>query len=322
MRQFLNFYGSLGAGGAYVPDGRSGMDPLPGGYRETGRPVARALSAADLMAIGPAAGFPLVFEDIFDMQAPMFQPVGGMDRIAHAIYEQVRAEGAAEQPDHRDPPPRRGRADRPRPGQPGARRGLLHLHPAAEPAAGASRPISRLPSRPRSATTATICQHQGRVRKPALLGGGGDLRRPRLDRPGEREHASIPRTPGIRRRAFWSPPMPRAGPGPNHPAEFAAMSHAERFRVCAASVEAAAPRQVAAARAAGDRVAGGSPPGRRASGRSGRPSAAVRRAARAPPLMRSCCAPRGRSSSPASISPTSPSGRRARRSPPTRRCGC
>jgi monoamine oxidase len=90
MRQFLSFYGSLGADGAYVPDGRSGMDPLPGGYRETGRPVARALSAADLLAIGPTAGFPIVFEDIFDMQAPMFQPIGGMDRIAHALYEQIR----------------------------------------------------------------------------------------------------------------------------------------------------------------------------------------------------------------------------------------
>ena len=38
----------------------------------------------------PGAGLPLVFEEFFDQQAPMFQPVGGMDRIAHALYEQVR----------------------------------------------------------------------------------------------------------------------------------------------------------------------------------------------------------------------------------------
>jgi monoamine oxidase len=44
----------------------------------------------DVFALGPGVGLPLMFEDIFDMQAPMFQPVGGMDRIAHALYEQVR----------------------------------------------------------------------------------------------------------------------------------------------------------------------------------------------------------------------------------------
>ena len=33
---------------------------------------------------------PLVFEEFFDQQTPMMQPVGGMDRIAHAFYEQVR----------------------------------------------------------------------------------------------------------------------------------------------------------------------------------------------------------------------------------------
>jgi monoamine oxidase len=38
----------------------------------------------------PTIGFPLVFEEFFDQQAPMLQPVGGMDRIAHALYEQVK----------------------------------------------------------------------------------------------------------------------------------------------------------------------------------------------------------------------------------------
>ena len=89
LRQFLNFYGSLGERGEYSPDGRSGFDPLPGAYAETGRPIA-PMSLADLFAIGPSVGLPLMFDDIFDMQMPMFQPVGGMDRIALALYEQVR----------------------------------------------------------------------------------------------------------------------------------------------------------------------------------------------------------------------------------------
>jgi monoamine oxidase len=88
MRGFLAFYGGLDQQGRYTPDGRSGYAELPGGYRDSGR-VMDALTTNDLMGLG-AAGLPLIFEDIFDQQAPMFQPVGGMDRIAHAIYEQVR----------------------------------------------------------------------------------------------------------------------------------------------------------------------------------------------------------------------------------------
>ncbi len=90
MRQFLNFYGSLDPKGAYAPSGNSGYDVLPGAYRETGRPIADAMRLEDVFALGPGVTLPLVFDDLFDMQAPMFQPVGGMDRIAHAIYEQVK----------------------------------------------------------------------------------------------------------------------------------------------------------------------------------------------------------------------------------------
>ena len=90
MRQFLNFYGSLNQSGAYAPDGRSGYDRLPGAYRENGRPIAAAMRLEDVFALGPGISLPLLFDDLFDMQAPMFQPVGGMDRIAAAIYEQVK----------------------------------------------------------------------------------------------------------------------------------------------------------------------------------------------------------------------------------------
>ena len=88
LRQFLAFYGELGEGGDYTPSGQSGYAELPGGYTAAGRP-AEPIALADILS-RPAAGLPLVFEEFFDQQAPMFQPVGGMDRIAHALYEQVR----------------------------------------------------------------------------------------------------------------------------------------------------------------------------------------------------------------------------------------
>ncbi|HEX8639544.1 MAG TPA: FAD-dependent oxidoreductase [Allosphingosinicella sp.] len=88
LRQFLAFYGELNQRGEYTPQGQSGYAELPGAYTHAGRP-AEPIALADIMS-RPAAGLPLVFEEFFDQQAPMFQPVGGMDRIAHAIYEQVR----------------------------------------------------------------------------------------------------------------------------------------------------------------------------------------------------------------------------------------
>ena len=88
LRQFLAFYGELNERGEYAPQGQSGYAELPGAYTHSGRP-AEPIALADIMS-RPAAGLPLVFEEFFDQQAPMFQPVGGMDRIAHALYEEVR----------------------------------------------------------------------------------------------------------------------------------------------------------------------------------------------------------------------------------------
>ena len=88
LRQFLGFYGELAENGDYVPQGRSGFAELPGGYNSAGRP--KPPLRLDEILTGRAVGLPLVFEEFFDQQAPMFQPVGGMDRIAHALYEQVR----------------------------------------------------------------------------------------------------------------------------------------------------------------------------------------------------------------------------------------
>ena len=88
LRGFLQFYGELNESGDYAPSGQSDYAEPPGGYADAGRP-GEPLALADLMS-RPAAGLPLVFEEFFDQQAPMFQPVGGMDRIAHALYERVR----------------------------------------------------------------------------------------------------------------------------------------------------------------------------------------------------------------------------------------
>jgi monoamine oxidase len=88
MRQFLSFYGELAESGEYMPRGRSGFVELPGAYRTSGRFLPRK-RLSELLS-HRSLGLPLLFEEFFDMQAPMFQPVGGMDRIAHALYEEVR----------------------------------------------------------------------------------------------------------------------------------------------------------------------------------------------------------------------------------------
>lgn len=89
LRGFLAFYGELNERGDYTPQGRSGFADDPGGYTHGGQFAQQPMTLAQIMEM-PAAGLPLMFEEFFDQQSPMFQPVGGMDRIAHAIYGQVR----------------------------------------------------------------------------------------------------------------------------------------------------------------------------------------------------------------------------------------
>ena len=90
MREFLAFYASLNESGDYAPDGRSGYSQLPGGYAQTGTALP-PMALSDVLS-GRPVGLPLVFEEFFDQQSPMFQPVGGMDRIADALYRRVRGE--------------------------------------------------------------------------------------------------------------------------------------------------------------------------------------------------------------------------------------
>jgi monoamine oxidase len=88
FRQFLRFYGALDEKGVPGSQPTFGFTDWPGGFDHPGRP----LDPLTLKEILPnrGAAFPLFFESIIDMQPTMMQPVGGMDRIAHALYLAVQ----------------------------------------------------------------------------------------------------------------------------------------------------------------------------------------------------------------------------------------
>ena len=116
----------------------------------------------------------------------MLQPVGGMDRIAHAIYEQVKPVVRLRTPVTAIR--RTGARVRIELGQRARRRRrLLRLHAAGEPA-GADPERFLAGQESGAAGHPVSAERQGRVRKPALLGKRrAPLRRARLDRPAERE---------------------------------------------------------------------------------------------------------------------------------------
>jgi len=86
MLAFLRRYGDLSPDLAYRGSTRSGYKTLPGPAEQAGTkrdPVSLdALLNADMWSS-------LLFEENFDQQATMFQPVGGMDRIAVAFAEKL-----------------------------------------------------------------------------------------------------------------------------------------------------------------------------------------------------------------------------------------
>lgn len=88
VRRFLAPYAGLAPDGTYKPTGRSGFSVDGGGYNQAPVPLP-PLSFKEL-APSQAVILPHLFEHIWDMQATILQPVGGMDRIAHAIYDRVR----------------------------------------------------------------------------------------------------------------------------------------------------------------------------------------------------------------------------------------
>jgi monoamine oxidase len=72
----------------YVPFGSSGYSVEPGGYNQAPVPLP-ALPLKELLP-SQSIFLPYFFEHLYDMQATMLQPVGGMDRIARALYDQVK----------------------------------------------------------------------------------------------------------------------------------------------------------------------------------------------------------------------------------------
>jgi monoamine oxidase len=95
IRQFLAPYAQLDNKGRYSPAGSSGYAVEGGGY-DNAPSALKALGFAELLpGTGGLQGrgsivLPYLFEHIWDMQATMLQPVGGMDRIAEAFYQRVK----------------------------------------------------------------------------------------------------------------------------------------------------------------------------------------------------------------------------------------
>lgn len=88
LMTYLKQWGALDDAGAYRGSDRAGYRDDPGGYAHPGVPMD-AMTLQQIAADGFWGGG-LIFEEIFDQQAPMFQPVGGMDRIAYALYARVK----------------------------------------------------------------------------------------------------------------------------------------------------------------------------------------------------------------------------------------
>jgi monoamine oxidase len=88
FRGYLQFYGGLSDKGIPTAQGTYGYTDWPGGYDDPGKPL-NPLTLRETLP-GARGGFPHIFESIIDMQPTMMQPVGGMDRIAHALYLAVQ----------------------------------------------------------------------------------------------------------------------------------------------------------------------------------------------------------------------------------------
>jgi monoamine oxidase len=79
---FLRAYGALNKNYEYKGSSRSGDRQLPGAADQIEIPRA-PLAFSDLLRSKFCR--PMLFEELLDMQATMFQPVGGMDRIPYAF---------------------------------------------------------------------------------------------------------------------------------------------------------------------------------------------------------------------------------------------
>jgi monoamine oxidase len=86
MIEFLRAYGSLNADLVYKGSNRSGAQQLPGAGQQT-EVLREPLPMQALLDASFWQG--MMFEETLDMQATMFQPVGGMDRIAYAFAKRL-----------------------------------------------------------------------------------------------------------------------------------------------------------------------------------------------------------------------------------------
>ncbi|MEO5577676.1 MAG: FAD-dependent oxidoreductase [Sphingomicrobium sp.] len=88
FRQFVADYSGLNDKAKYAATVSSGFANWPGGYDHPPKAVT-TLSQKQLLP-SRAITLPYFFEQIMDMQATMLQPVGGMDRIAKALFAAVK----------------------------------------------------------------------------------------------------------------------------------------------------------------------------------------------------------------------------------------
>jgi monoamine oxidase len=98
MLEFLRKYGDLSPDNFYKGSARSGYKTSPGAADQSGA-LRDPLDMHALLDANLWDG--VLFEEMFDMQATMFQPIGGMDRIAAAFEKRldgvIRFETAVEQ---------------------------------------------------------------------------------------------------------------------------------------------------------------------------------------------------------------------------------
>src|ERR1700730_751059 len=85
---FLRNYGDLSKDNRYKGSERAGYKALPGAYDQIA--VRRdPLSLRDLLNDDELPD--MMFNDMIDLQATMFEPVGGMDRIPAAFHKSIRS---------------------------------------------------------------------------------------------------------------------------------------------------------------------------------------------------------------------------------------
>lgn len=89
LRQFLADYAGVGPDGIYRPTGSSGYSIEAGGYAKAPDPLP-PLPLDDLLSVASRSPTPFLFEDKPNMQPTMLQPVGGMDRLPRALFDQVK----------------------------------------------------------------------------------------------------------------------------------------------------------------------------------------------------------------------------------------